>query len=569
MDAHVAQPSNLADTKIDALHEEEVDNTPSTLAASTPRGANVGEDDEGDDKDITSQPDQSPSAERSPSSANDVKPKVVIIFDWDDTILPTTTLRNCSRPTTPMFNPSHPLSWGVILDAPELDQDLLSQFEELSALCAETIELTSRFGDVCFITNGSLDWIRTSCQKYMPTLWPTVCHMKRISAKDLVQTQSRDPLQWKKQTFYMQLNEILQYPAASADCPKTVISIGDSLHERHALYHFFETTPVENVAIRSIKFVSLPDVPKLIDQHLALREHFPVIANISHQCRCADLRYHFFIPSNNTHRDADTAASTLDLDEDMYDELPPTYIEETVNEDNHSSSINTGAETSLSIVPNIEAHVYPLVRDYGGIMPPPPSTSEPISVITSSSISTAAAAQDHTDETGIINQSTTNIETTPAKTRVKEDYTIPCKLSRIEEPDTTSLDITNTTSSNSTGSASVTTRSVSTTTTTTSQDDRSTQSVMSSFFNRASLSLSRILGRGSASNSQRSELDASNPFALTPSAKSAAQQRTLLNSVKLSSGNPCLFAHIAGFKYEWQYSPEASGGIDKKEEALA
>eukprot|EP01055_Gregarina_sp_Pseudo9_P004918 Gregarina_sp_Pseudo_9__4917@NODE_514_length_2664_cov_17_519619_g485_i0_p1_GENE_NODE_514_length_2664_cov_17_519619_g485_i0NODE_514_length_2664_cov_17_519619_g485_i0_p1_ORF_typecomplete_len606_score163_73_NODE_514_length_2664_cov_17_519619_g485_i07922609 len=562
---HVKQPSLALN------NDEEAADTPSTAAANSPRQDDAFAVDEEEEDDISDQSGSPPPRVATPDCAtfppcvttpacetgdtpaavsSDLKSRTVIIFDWDDTILPTTTLRNCSRPTSPSLTPG--LGWGVILDAPELDQDLLAQFEELSSLCAETIELTSRFGEVCFITNGSLDWIRTSCQKYMPSLWPTVCHIKRVSAKDLVQTQSRDPLQWKKQTFCMQLNQTFQQPAHHL--PKVVVSIGDSLHERHALYHFFNTTPVDNVSIRSIKFVSLPDVPKLIAQHLALREHFPAIANISPKCRCADLRYHF-LPGG----DGDSSKSIDALDEDAYeDDLLPTFVEpDFVSE----TAVN---EAAARVVANIEAVVFPLVRTCGGVLPPPPvrlAAVVPPDLRTGDAVSVSAPVAGKNDS---MSDNNNDDEHAPLATPAPE-FTIPCKLSRLEEdPETAAAAADSTCSSSSDDTSS---SGAATTTTTSAESDKSPQSVMSSFFNRASLSISRILGRGSNTSAvSRPDMDASNPFALTPSAKVAAARLPLTNSVKLSSGNPGLFAHVAGFRFEWQYSPEIEQPPQQDEE---
>eukprot|EP01054_Gregarina_sp_Poly1_P009944 Gregarina_sp_Poly_1__9943@NODE_656_length_6918_cov_257_889943_g498_i0_p1_GENE_NODE_656_length_6918_cov_257_889943_g498_i0NODE_656_length_6918_cov_257_889943_g498_i0_p1_ORF_typecomplete_len567_score70_09_NODE_656_length_6918_cov_257_889943_g498_i035085208 len=466
--------------------------------------------------------------------------RAFIIFDWDDTILPTTTLRNCSRPASPTMSPNQ-LAWGLILDAPELNAELLTQFEELSALCAETIELTSRFGELCFITNGSLDWIRTSCLKYMPSLWPRVCHIKRVSAKDLVQTQSRDPLQWKKQTFCMELNEHLKNKF-QPDEYKVVISVGDSLHERHALYHFFDTTSLPRVCIRSIKFISLPDVPKLIAQHLALRAHFPVIASISRYCRCADLRYHFSFGDGsrrNLNYDSTMETEVFDADDEA-----AVFLDDEVDD---CSSADSDADTSgdtAQVVPSIEAVVFPLVRDCGGILPGTPE----VTIVTSkrpgdavavrdiplpAAFPTVASSPDCAVKDGVVLPRCSS-----------EEFTLPCKLSRIE---------TEIPSMSVSSSASVDTSLEE------DEEDRSTQSVMSSLFTRASMSISRMLGRGSMStpsNARRPLLE-SNPFALTPSVK-AAVRAPAKTTVRLSHGNPCLFAHVSGFKFEASYFPTAS-----------
>lgn len=112
--------------------------------------------------------------------------------------------------------------------------------------------------EVVFITNGSADWIRCSCIKYLPSLWPTVEPLRRISAKDLVGASSSDPVEWKRRAFAYVLDDFcdsvgpvfdeqrrrsrrnLTGSAGSGHRAKVVISVGDSLHERDALYSYFD-----------------------------------------------------------------------------------------------------------------------------------------------------------------------------------------------------------------------------------------------------------------------------------------------------------------------------------------
>jgi len=125
----------------------------------------------------------------------------------------------------------------------------------------------------------------------MPSLWPIISKFPLKSAKHISGHESADPQEWKNSTFCIDLNRMLS--AVATDMPKNVISIGDSLCERHALYHFFRTTNLKNVAIRSIKFVPLPTMACLKAQHIALAAHLPDICAISPGCICADIRYYF------------------------------------------------------------------------------------------------------------------------------------------------------------------------------------------------------------------------------------------------------------------------------------
>eukprot|EP01053_Blabericola_migrator_P003512 Blabericola_migrator_1__3511@NODE_2040_length_3379_cov_208_454710_g1295_i0_p3_GENE_NODE_2040_length_3379_cov_208_454710_g1295_i0NODE_2040_length_3379_cov_208_454710_g1295_i0_p3_ORF_typecomplete_len129_score16_79_NODE_2040_length_3379_cov_208_454710_g1295_i0185571 len=121
--------STAAPCKHSQVSVAEVDNTPSTLAGDTPQN-NLHESPEGFPmpteglgcNEVGVQHSAPPNTDQKCPS----KETTVIIFDWDDTILPTTTLRSCSRPTSyPNISSNNALSLGVIMDAPELDDESL------------------------------------------------------------------------------------------------------------------------------------------------------------------------------------------------------------------------------------------------------------------------------------------------------------------------------------------------------------------------------------------------------------------------------------------------------------
>lgn len=199
---------------------------------------------------------------------------ILIVFDWDDTILPTTMLRAVGDGIAP------------------LDQVSSDSCSSLAESVMDTLRVAAKFGEIVMITNGSSDWIQASCWRHLPTLWPMIDGIKKVSAKDRYEGDSRDPMDWKKQIFLAEIHDYFE--GQNEEQLKVVFSIGDSAHERHALFNFYDTTPLKNVAIRSFKFVPIPSLRALQLQHRALVIHLAYIINsVPSGCRCLDLIYHF------------------------------------------------------------------------------------------------------------------------------------------------------------------------------------------------------------------------------------------------------------------------------------
>merc|ERR1719253_718266 len=85
------------------------------------------------------------------------KHETAIVFDWDDTILPTSWLERI-----------HALSGGGVV--PTLRPEAQRMIAALCTDCATTLELAGRLGTVVIITNSAPGWVMQSCQLFMPQL---------------------------------------------------------------------------------------------------------------------------------------------------------------------------------------------------------------------------------------------------------------------------------------------------------------------------------------------------------------------------------------------------------------
>ncbi|CAE8623884.1 unnamed protein product [Polarella glacialis] len=190
--------------------------------------------------------------------------ETVLIFDWDDTVLPSSWVQ----------------SQGLRLDESSvLNAHQREQLNEVARVSAETLRIAKQLGTVVLITNAERGWIELSCQKFMPTLYPSLEGIKVLSARTTYESPDlASPLDWKVYAFQ---NEILRLYGAdtlkSDTRRKNVLSLGDSVHEREALLR--ATEPLPNCRSKSLKFVERPDIAQICKQHSLVTSCFERIAH--------------------------------------------------------------------------------------------------------------------------------------------------------------------------------------------------------------------------------------------------------------------------------------------------
>ena len=176
----------------------------------------------------------------------DIKPKQhnsIIIFDWDDTLLPTSFL-------TPggVFNEDMKIS--------EYDQDKLKEIEvSVLKLLAEAVEK----GNVYIITNAGKGWVEYSANKFFPSILPILEKIKIISARgEYEKIFPGNSRQWKIEAF---LN-LQQY--VNVTLVTNIICIGDSLFEMEA--GRILASKFTKAFIKTIKFREAPKLDELLKQ---------------------------------------------------------------------------------------------------------------------------------------------------------------------------------------------------------------------------------------------------------------------------------------------------------------
>ena len=175
-----------------------------------------------------------------------MKPKQhnsIIIFDWDDTLLPTTFL-------TPggIFDEDIELS--------NTDTEKLSKLEQsVLQLLTEAVEK----GNVYIITNAGKGWVEYSANRFYPSILPILKKIKIISARgEYEKVFPGNSRQWKIEAFLNLQNTV------NMKLVTNIICIGDSLFEMEA--GRILASRFTEAFIKTIKFREAPKMEELLKQ---------------------------------------------------------------------------------------------------------------------------------------------------------------------------------------------------------------------------------------------------------------------------------------------------------------
>lgn len=194
------------------------------------------------------------------SAASPVPEKTLIILDWDDTLLASSWLS----------------ANDLRLDVPSLLEEAhRKELDELQVHVTRLLDRTLELGQVLLVTNAESGWIELSCKKFLPGIVPYLSQVRIVSARSTFESMHpNQPSKWKVQAFHVEIQKL-----ASSHDHANVISVGDSNHEREALH--IVTNGLDNLLVKSVKFVERPDLPVLCKQLDLLHAHIEYIVQHS------------------------------------------------------------------------------------------------------------------------------------------------------------------------------------------------------------------------------------------------------------------------------------------------
>lgn len=183
-------------------------------------------------------------------SSDGKEAETLLIFDWDDTLFPTTWL----------------MKHGFFEGEKSPDQEQASKLQSLAQRVHMTLENAAEIGKVVIVTNAERGWIEQTCTKFMPSLVNMLKTIDMVSARSTFQHLTQDPSEWKRLAFEYEASRV--YGLGDVDEIANLVSIGDSMHELNALRSVAEG--MTNCRGKSIKLMERPSIKQLIDQHSTL-----------------------------------------------------------------------------------------------------------------------------------------------------------------------------------------------------------------------------------------------------------------------------------------------------------
>jgi hypothetical protein len=201
----------------------------------------------------------------------------LVIFDWDDTLLPSSWLLK------------HDLKIVANSRLPNDDEKL--ELRRVARRVIKTLRRAKRAGTVIIITNAEKGWVELTCRHFMPEVAPLLEGVRIMSARSSFEPDwPALPIQWKRLAFQREISAFFDGLSGvdhlAAGHRENVISIGDSLHEREAL---IRATELRHCWKKSIKFLDLPSAEHLVKQHELLSSCLPTLAEFADN---VDLRLH-------------------------------------------------------------------------------------------------------------------------------------------------------------------------------------------------------------------------------------------------------------------------------------
>ena len=165
----------------------------------------------------------------------------LFIFDWDDTLFPTTFFIN-----------------KKLLNEENISEEILKPFYILEKIIINIINFAINKGDVYIITNSCIDWFRYSSSKYFPNLKNILKLIKTISSRDEQELYPGENKLWKEKTFLDLRREI------NNNLVTNIICLGDSVVELEA--GKLLGSKFDESFIKTIKFKENPEIEDLIKQ---------------------------------------------------------------------------------------------------------------------------------------------------------------------------------------------------------------------------------------------------------------------------------------------------------------
>lgn len=180
--------------------------------------------------------------------------QTIVIFDWDDTLFPTTFLT------------------FVGFEKAQTEAKIQKFLNKIDKHVSKLLNKAIKFGKTCIVTNASHNWVETSSERYLPMTYEVLRKndISVISARAKYESQfPNEPKRWKLEAF-LELKANLMGSVLT-----NIICIGDSTLELEAAQHI--CSALSQAILKTIKFKQAPRIEELLKQQEVVLEKFDQI----------------------------------------------------------------------------------------------------------------------------------------------------------------------------------------------------------------------------------------------------------------------------------------------------
>lgn len=191
-----------------------------------------------------------------------VRERTVVVFDWDDTLCPSSWLH--AHDLLPKYRGQQ------VEIAPEFRQIL----DLIAANVIRLLKKAVSYGPVFVVTAAEYGWVELSCALYMPSVQEVfdLADVHIVSARSWYEQTfglGGDSSSWKHEVMQLIARKCfasaaMQYVAENPDCYFNFLSIGDSMAERDACHSAVDQVPY--TFAKTLKFVEHPSSDEIVQQ---------------------------------------------------------------------------------------------------------------------------------------------------------------------------------------------------------------------------------------------------------------------------------------------------------------
>ena len=200
--------------------------------------------------------------------------KILIIFDFDDTLFCTKYFDTFSIPYKDIFNNTislEEINPGLVIELKQLENTILELFNNLQ-----------KKYDIIIISNAEIKWINNCMIYFFEQLNEYINDnkIKIYSAKNIFSKLIKDKTKWKIKCFKKAIKELYKN---DINIDLNVISIGDGIEEKEAVFNLTKNTEFnKKIKPKYINMISFPSASSIILQLKYLNDNINNIILSNH-----------------------------------------------------------------------------------------------------------------------------------------------------------------------------------------------------------------------------------------------------------------------------------------------